>query len=67
MGLKRWIAVFLIVSLFGVFAPVIRQIERRIVGVNPGVYLGYRSMEYYFRDEVRTIVRGLPGKLISLR
>jgi len=63
MGLKRWIAVFLIVSLFGVFAPVIRQIERRIVGVNPGVYLGYRSMEYYFRDEVRTIVRGIAREI----
>ena len=66
MGLKRWIAVFLIVSLFGVFAPVIRQIERRIVGVNPGVYLGYRSMEYYFRDDPHHC-RGLPGKLINLR
>lgn len=63
MGLKRWITVFVLVSLVGVLAPFLRQVERRIAGVKPGVYLGYRNMEYYFEDEVRTIVRQLAREI----
>lgn len=57
--MKRLATVFLIVVLVGIAGPFFRQIERRIVGVNSNVYLGNRSMEYYFEKEVRLIVREL--------
>jgi len=63
MQLKRWIAMLLIMSLAGVLTPFIRQISRRMIGVEPGVYLDYRNMEYYFEDEVRSIVREMAREI----
>lgn len=61
--MKRWISVFVLIGFVGVLAPFLRQVERRLVGVEPGVRLGNRKMEYYFEDEVRTIVRQLAREI----
>ncbi len=61
--MKRWIAVVLVISLAGIIAPFVRQIERRFRGVEPQVYLGFRNMEYYFRDEVKTIVEQIAREI----
>lgn len=61
--MKRWIAVFVLVGFLGFFAPFLRQMQRRLIGVQPGVYLSCRSMEYYFKDEVRSIVRELAREI----
>jgi len=63
VGLKRWISVFVLIGFVGVLAPFLRQVERRLVGVEPGVRLGNRKLEYYFEDEVRTIVRQLAREI----
>ncbi|HHX02453.1 MAG TPA: hypothetical protein GX739_07300 [Firmicutes bacterium] len=61
--MKRWISVFVLISVVGVLAPFLRQMERRIVGVEPGVRLDYRNMEYYLKDEVRTIVQQIAREI----
>lgn len=55
--MKRMLSILIIVSLLGIGIPtVFRTIHRRIVGVNSGVTLNGRNMEYYYPKEVRIIV-----------
>ncbi len=61
--MKRLVTVCLVLVLAGIAGPFLRQIERRILGVNSNVYLGNRSMEYYFEKEVRLIVRELAREI----
>lgn len=60
--MKRYLTIIVIISVLGILFPV-RQVHRRIVGVNNEVYLNSRNMEYYYEHEVVTIVNAFAREL----
>ena len=55
--MRRLAGLLLLITTLGVGLPsVYRTIHRRFFGVNAGVYLEERAMEYYYPGEVRVIV-----------
>ena len=61
--MKRYGVTFIVVVLISIAAPFVRQVERRVFGVKPQVYLENRCLEYYFEKEVRLIVRELAREI----